>query len=261
MTNLLISYLCICTKIYILITIAAVDLTPAKVVYVCPGGQLNLTCKSNASFIEWNVTVPQYQWSLTRLLSNIGTAHSILPIWINESTIFNISKMFNETMTLPLISMMFSNNVTTSINGTLIRCTEYYMHLDVWMMNTITTRLHIIEPGTHNHGRFKPIASNSDIIMYVHAAPPSVAISEYFGTNSVIVTLEWIQESDVTYNVSIFPQVPVEILRGSSVQLPLLYNTDYNVRVIATVCGQNNATTTILLSYGEISVRMSHTIP
>ena len=88
--------------------------------------------------------------------------------------------------------------------------------------------------------------------MYAHAAPPSVAISECFGTNSVTATLEWIQESGVTYNISIFPQVPVEMLRISSVQLTLLYNTDYNATVVAILCRQNNVTTTIPLRYGEI---------
>ena len=94
--------------------------------------------------------------ALTRLLSD-GTAHSLPPIWIDEATIFNISRTLDEAMTLPLKSVMFSNNVMVTINGTLISCTEYYniMYLDVWMMNTLTTRLHIIEPGTHNHSRFK----------------------------------------------------------------------------------------------------------
>lgn len=71
-----------------------------------------------------------------------------------DGSIFNISKTSDETMTLPLISMMLSDNVTTSINGTLISCTEYYTYLDVWMMNALTTRLHIIEPGAPNYGRF-----------------------------------------------------------------------------------------------------------
>ena len=87
-----------------------------------------------------------------------GTARSTLPIQIDESIVLNISRTLDETMTLPLISVMLSNNVTASINGTLISCTELYMHLDIWMMNTLTTRLHIIEPGTHN---LKPIASDS----------------------------------------------------------------------------------------------------
>ena len=49
-------------------SIAVVDLIP-EMVYVCPGGQLNLTCKSNATLIRWNVTVPQYQRAWTRSLS------------------------------------------------------------------------------------------------------------------------------------------------------------------------------------------------
>ena len=69
-----------------------------------------------------------------------------------HSIFFNITrKLYHETLTLPLVSMMFSDNET------LIHCTENYnfnLNSDIWIMNTLTTRLHIIEPGTPNYGRF-----------------------------------------------------------------------------------------------------------
>ena len=89
----------------------------------------------------------------------------------------------------------------------------------------------------------------------MNAAPSNVIIniSEFFDTNSVIVTLEWTQQNDVTYNVIIFPQISiasVEMLGGSSIQLTLLYNTHFNVSIIATRC---ETTATIFpLHYGEI---------
>ena len=50
-----------------------------------------------------------------------------------------------------------------------------------------------------------------------------VDISEFFGINSVTATMDWTQESNVTYNVnvSIFPQIStaVERLGSSSVHL------------------------------------------
>ena len=91
----------------------------------------------------------------------------------------------------------------------------------------------------------------------MYAAPSSVVVnvSEFFDTNSVIATLEWTQQNDVTYNVSIFPQISVvnvEMLGSSSVQLPLLYHTYYNVGIIATHC--ETTTTFIPLHYGKINV-------
>ena len=39
------------TMIYIYNDLAVIELTPAEVVYICPGGQLNLICKTNSSFM------------------------------------------------------------------------------------------------------------------------------------------------------------------------------------------------------------------
>ena len=116
-------------------------------------------CKTNATFIEWNVTVSQYQRSTRYILSRFGISQHIAWILIDESNVFNISKVFDENLTLPLISVMFSDNVTASINESLIivHCTEYYnlnSNLDIWIMNTLTTRLHIIEPEAPNYCRF-----------------------------------------------------------------------------------------------------------
>ena len=90
------------------------------------------------------------------------------------------------------------------------------------------------------------------IIIIMYAAPSNVVvnISDFFGINSVTATLEWTQENDVTYNVSIFPLVTVETSEGSSVQLTLLYNIHYNVSIVATRCGKS--TTIITLHYGKI---------
>ena len=76
---------------------------------------------------------PQYDGERIRTLSDIGMAQSTIPIRIDESNIFNISRMLDETLALPLVSMMLSNNVTPSINGTSIYaaqntiiCTQSY---------------------------------------------------------------------------------------------------------------------------------------
>ena len=86
----------------------------------------------------------------------------------------------------------------------------------------------------------------------MYPAPSNVVnISEFFGINTVTATLEWTQENDVIYNVSVFPLETTETLEGSaSLQLTLRYNTHYNVSVVATRCGKS--TTLIPLHYGKI---------
>ena len=81
-----------------------------------------------------------------------------------------------------------------------------------------------------------------------------VNVSEFFGINSVTATMDWTQENNVTYNISIFPQIStaVEWLGSSSVQLTLLYNTHYHVSVVATLTHCEKTTTFIPLHYGEI---------
>ena len=68
--------------------LAVIDLVPAEVVHVCPGGQLNLTCKTNESYMEWNVTLSQYQRLSRYILSRSGISQSIVQIRIDESNIY-----------------------------------------------------------------------------------------------------------------------------------------------------------------------------
>ena len=71
-----------------------------------------------------------------------------------------------------------------------------------------------------------------------------------FGNNSVTVTLEWSQFSGETYTVATVPDpVSVSFTGSTSVQLVLLYNTEYNVTVTATLCGYSNSTNSSTLSY------------
>ena len=67
---------------------------------------------------------------------------------------------------------------------------------------------------------------------------------------TVLVTLEWSQFSGETYNVITVPQpIRMSSLMSTSVQLMLLYDTEYNVTVTAMLCGNSNATNSTTLSY------------
>ena len=72
----------------------------------------------------------------------------------------------------------------------------------------------------------------------------------------VTVVLEWINEGGgVSYNASVTPQGPlIEMFTGNATQgvkLVLLYNIQYNLSTVATLCEENNAVSITELNYGE----------
>lgn len=117
---------------------AVITLSPSGVAHVCPGGRLVLICSTNASLMQWSVTVPRYDTTETRLLQYSGTAQRTTPIMIGLIT-FNISRMLDESLTLPLVSTIISNGVTTDVNGTVVICTE------VGANTQLMTSIHIID--------------------------------------------------------------------------------------------------------------------
>ena len=79
-----------------------------------------------------------------------------------------------------------------------------------------------------------------------------------FGNENFTVTLKWPQFNDETYSVATVPEVVHKSYTGStSVQLIMLYNTQYNVTVIATLCGHKNATNSTTLHYYHYSKKMA----
>ena len=71
--------------------------------------------------------------------------------------------------------------------------------------------------------------------------------------------LDWAPENGVSYNVTSVPLAGVAFNGSTSVQLTLLYNTQYNVSILATLCGQSNTAIAVHrnLDFGE-SVILYH---
>ena len=80
---------------------------------------------------------------------------------------------------------------------------------------------------------------------------PEVNSRAQFGTENVTVTLKWAQEPGVLYIVSVVPQVDVEFIDSTVVQLRVAYNIIYNVSIVITLCGRHTTTIFNKLSYGE----------
>ena len=95
-----------------------------------------------------------------------------------------------------------------------------------------------------------------------HPNQPEVSLDEQFGMDNVTVFLQWTEElnnSLVSYHVSIEPMAHVNT-DNSRANLVLLYNTPYNVSIVADVCNRINATTTLMRNYGNIRVYNKHKI-
>ena len=74
----------------------------------------------------------------------------------------------------------------------------------------------------------------------------------HLGMDNFTVTLEWSQFSGETYAVTAIPEpVHTSFIMSNNVQLVLLYNTQYNLSVIATLCGHRNATANLMIYYGN----------
>lgn len=74
-------------------------------------------------------------------------------------------------------------------------------------------------------------------------------MSEQFGTESVSVTLEWM---DVLLDIHTYvvPEPLVKTVGNSTIQLMVPYNIPYLVKLVATLCGQNT-TDVMTLHYGQ----------
>ena len=80
--------------------------------------------------------------------------------------------------------------------------------------------------------------------------------SEQFGSDNVTVILEWPnEEGGVSYSASVTPEsLLAEMLTGNGtrIKLVLLYNIQYNLSIIASLCEEDSATSITELNYGEL---------
>ena len=82
---------------------------------------------------------------------------------------------------------------------------------------------------------------------------PIAVTSEEFGADNITVTVKWTQEEGVTYQIIVVPQIPINFTGESSIQLILLYNINYNLRVETALPCQRQAHSHVQLFYGEFN--------
>ena len=79
--------------------------------------------------------------------------------------------------------------------------------------------------------------------------------SEQFYSNNITIIFNIPQENPLilfTINLSVAQMLPATVLQGlhSPITLPLLYNTEYNISVVASICGHIPATSSVNIFYG-----------
>ena len=71
---------------------------------------------------------------------------------------------------------------------------------------------------------------------------PELSITEQPELYGVLITVEWIPGRNLSYNVSVFPEVPLDFILDTRVQLTIPYNTQITMNVSATLCEQEVVT-------------------
>ena len=102
-------------------------LSPPGVARVCPGGELAITCSTDRSFLEWNITASQ-SFPLpgvphrTRLVS--VSSQTVEPLVLNMVS-FNFShSTYTNGSSVSLVSVLSVTDVPDILNGTRVNCTD-----------------------------------------------------------------------------------------------------------------------------------------
>ena len=97
----------------------------------------------------------------------------------------------------------------------------------------------------------------AELIITLSVDPIIVTTSEEYRDDNVTVAVEWTEEEGMLYNITIInivPQISIESIGRTSVQLTLLYNIEYNISVEAALPCQNQVPSHVQLFYGELNM-------
>ena len=124
-------------------------LSPSREAVVCGvGEQLELTCSTTETFLQWNITITEgFETNTTRtetrLFSYSTLSSTASPLLINSTTI-NFMRTSGQG-TLPLTSTLLFDHVTEGLNGTVVSCMGLLPGNIVAESSAAT--VHIIDPS------------------------------------------------------------------------------------------------------------------
>ena len=125
------------------------------------------------------------------------------------------------------------------------------MMLTLYHTHTHTHTHTLVHTNTHSCMHYQTHAHT------VHPRPPLVNRTNIFEEDGITVLLEWMEQSGVTHNVTIIPQVPIVWVSGTSVRVRVDYSVNYNVTISATLCGQNSVDNTPMIFFGKSQLLLS----
>ena len=70
--------------------------------------------------------------------------------------------------------------------------------------------------------------------------------------DNIAINLSWEQESGVSYDVHVTPNITVTFTATSSVQMTISYNVSYTVTIVGTLCSRNFSRAVEKFRYGEL---------
>jgi hypothetical protein len=121
-------------------------LSPAGTARVCPETALEITCSTDRTFLNWNVTIlPSARESgqavtINRLVSSSNQGSTLLIIY-NNNIVFNISIVSTVD---PFTSVLSVINVTDDLNGTIVQCEDFGISV-AESRTSLMTFVHIIQ--------------------------------------------------------------------------------------------------------------------
>ena len=150
-------------------------LSPRGVMWVCPGAQLDVTCSTDRSFLNWSVTIPPSASdsgkAVTRSRLSSSSTKAAEPPLMVEMKAFNIS--ITSTVD-PFSSVLSYTNATADLNGTVINCSLIDSGNSTAESNSSMVIVHITTPDL---GRFT-LGNNNNVKLiftyYVHTQSISI---------------------------------------------------------------------------------------
>ena len=108
----------------------AAIISPPGLAPVCDGDQLELTCTTTGSQLEWRFNVIRGNTTtateFSRIISAVGSASDAISLLVINSITFRFSRTSVED-SLPVMSRLLIGYVSRSLNGTVINCEDVGM--------------------------------------------------------------------------------------------------------------------------------------
>ena len=109
----------------IIFTESRLTISPHGLMWVCPGAQLDVTCSTDRSFLNWSVTIPPSANDSGEAINTrsrlFSSSTQVVGSLMFEMKQFNISITSTED---PFSSVLSYTNVTADLNGTVINCSD-----------------------------------------------------------------------------------------------------------------------------------------